>query len=282
MTDGTTGNTNVDIQPETYIYYRVVAENSDGISGSMSCEVESGYRNALAESDNTLCKAAVGYAFNDKPLYPWASTDRSSEVLFTWDDVPLQYSSDGTSVELYANCFEIKYKVGTGIWNDYTDCLQNPFQSNGWQYQAFTVNQVATDTTISLSISTHYLYNGEHVYSDPIIITGKTLPAGSSGGGTTPLGSAPWIVTSNYYPGKIMVGWGARDAATRYEIYRGAWNGTSCSTTILNYYKSFSSGSRFYDQVGDWKKYCYKVKACNNVGCTDFSHAEYGSSGGGI
>ena len=285
LTDGSVGSVNVGITSETYIYYRVAAENNDGTVGPMSCTVKSGYRSAYAYN-HAGCNAAVGYAFGDKPKYPWASTDESTRVIFTWDDVPIQYNSNGSAVSLYANCFRIAYKIGAGGWVNYTDCLQNPTIQNNWQYQSFEINQMSADTSATIRISTHYLYdtdgNGsqEDVYSEPITITGWTLPNGGGGGGVAALGTAPWVTASHYFPGKIMVGWTTSSNATSYQVYRGNWNG-SCAGTSYGSYRTFSAGqSSFDDMVGDWKQFCYKVRACNNGVCTAFSSGEYGNSGG--
>ncbi len=285
LTDGSVGSVNVGITPETYIYYRVAAENNDGTIGPMSCTVKSGYRAAYAYN-HAGCNAAVGYAFGDKPKYPWASMDKNSKVIFTWDDVPIQYNSNGSAVSLYANCFRIAYKIGAGGWVHHTDCLQNPITLNNWQYQRFEINQLSADISATLRISTHYLYdtdgdgNKEDVYSEPITITGRTLPNGSGGGGVAALGTTPWVTASHYFPGKIMVGWTTSSNATSYQVYRGNWNG-SCAGTSYGSYRTFSAGqSSFDDMVGDWKQFCYKVRACNNGVCTAFSTGEYGNSGG--
>ena len=287
LTSGTTGTTNVGIAPETYIFYRVAAENSDGVMGPLSCSVKAGYRNA-ADDDSSSCKAAVGYAFGDQPKYPWASTGQSNTVTFTWDDVPIVYSSDGSSVATYANCFRVEYKIGTGNWTPYTDCLQNPFTQNGWQYQRFDITGMTADTAASLRITTHYTYdtNGdgtpEDVYSDPILIAGKTLPAGGSGGGVAALGSTPWITTSQYFPGKIMVGWTITSGATSYEVQRASYSiNTGCAGASYQNHGIYT-GTSFDDNVGDWQEYCYRVRACNSGGCMGFSAGEYGSSGGGL
>jgi hypothetical protein len=287
FTDGEEGVINIGIQPETYIYYRVAAENSDGTIGPMSCTVKADYRSAPAQGNDTSCLASVGYAYDDKPKFPWASKEYTDHVIFTWDDVPLAYNSNGTAVETYANCFKVEYKIGSGAWQevqtDPAHCYRYPTTTNGWQYHSLQIGTTASpmnpDTDASVRISTHYYYNGSETYSDPIVITGKTAPSGG-GGGTAPLGTAPWVITSHYYPGKIMVGWTTSNAATSYQVYRAPYN-VGCQAASYGAYRTFNGDtSSFDDMVGDWKEYCYKVRACNASGCTNFSHGEHGSSGG--
>ncbi|MCF6186689.1 MAG: FG-GAP-like repeat-containing protein [Desulfobulbaceae bacterium] len=285
LLDGVVGSTNIGIKPETYIYYRVAAESSSGVIGPLSCSVKAGYRNVVAD-DSTSCEAAVGNAFGDQPKYPWASTDQADRVTFTWDDVPLQYTSDGSGVAIYANCFRIEYQFDSDPWNLATECYQQPLTQNNWQYQQVDLTNLTPDTSATLRISTHYLYdtNGdgirEDVFSDPIVITGKTLPSGGSGGGVAALGSTPWITATEYYPGKIMVGWTSTSGAGWYEVQRAPYSiSTGCSGATYSVLNTFTT-TRFDDNVGDWQEYCYRVRACNFSGCTSYSAGEYGSSGG--
>ena len=289
LTSGTDGATATNVNAGVYIHYRVQAEDGDGRKSSLSCTVANGYPQYGVASAQDACRAAVGYTWGDQPHYPWASYNGyTDKVIFTWDDVVIELNDNGT-VKTYANAYSVKYRVGSGSWQDVQGTVQNPFTQNGVQYQAFTLTNMSPNTTAQLQVRTMYKYdnNGdgtpELTYSTPITITGKTAASSST---TSSLGTPPAATASTYYPGKIMVGWTSSSGAHHYKLYYKTVS-SSCGSdahadpTQDGYAYKLSTTSTTYNDMVSWTKRCYRVEACDASNhCTAAGSHAYGSSTG--
>ena len=276
IVDGTTGATILNVTPDRYFFYRIQSEDDRGYTSELSCTAKESNDTLRASANGYShdCLAAVGYVYNDRPQFQTATMNQDNKIDFYWEDVPIEKNADG-SIRTYANAYKVTYN-GTA-YN-----VSNPFVSNGRQYQQFTITGAVHNQTATIQVQTHYLYDIdgdgalEHVYSDPISITGKTRPASNT---LHPLGETYFVIATTYYPNKIFVGWGSVDRATYYKLYRKNYNG-SCSNGAYSYYKTVMS-TRYDDNVGSWQEYCYKVQACNNAECGHISTAyDYGNTTG--
>ena len=77
--------------------------------------------------------------------------------------------------------------------------------------------------------------------------------------------------TDGAYSTEIQVSWDAVSGATRYEVYRASSQNGSYAKLVETQDTSYANGG-----VTSGKKYWYKVKACNDIGCSDFSVAASG------
>jgi fibronectin type 3 domain-containing protein len=77
--------------------------------------------------------------------------------------------------------------------------------------------------------------------------------------------------TDGIYSNKVVTTWDASNNATRYELYRATSRTGTCS-------KIGETGSTAYEDydVTPGDTYWYKIKACNVIGCSDFSSADSG------
>jgi hypothetical protein len=86
---------------------------------------------------------------------------------------------------------------------------------------------------------------------------------------------APWLLVSNYYPGKIMVAWGSVVNATGYKLYRSL--SPESGYILRGTYNS--STTRIDDtSVQPYTPYYYKVQAVQNGVDGQLSAREMGSS----
>jgi fibronectin type 3 domain-containing protein len=77
------------------------------------------------------------------------------------------------------------------------------------------------------------------------------------------------------FPGKVVVSWDSVAGAATYGIYRADACGGSYSKLVV------TTGTSYEDTSGSpCKSYCYKVKACNACGCSDYSLEDSGSTAG--
>jgi len=295
--DGTSGATEFNVAGGVYMHYRVQAEDANGDKSSLSCSVKNGYPQYGVSTAQDSCRAAVGYTWGDKPFFPWASWNGySDKVVFTWDDVVLELNNDGT-VKSYANDFDIRYKIGTNSWSGYYRVQDENFLYNGKQYQQIIVpddipdlSTVPADTTIAFEITTYYYYDtdgdgtNELVQGTPVTVTGKTL---ATSGTASTLGSAPSVAASTYFPNMISVLWTSSTGATSYKLYVKdvsaiGYCPTDSTNPISDGYSVLlnNTTSTGYDHMVSWKKYCYRVQACNSSGCTVAGEHAYGNSTG--
>jgi hypothetical protein len=288
LTDGSAGVTATNVAGNVYIHYRIQAEDSQGRTGSLSCTVADGYPRYGVGSAQDPCRAAVGLTWGDQPRYPWASVNGyPDQVVFTWDDVPLILNDNGT-VQAYAGYYRVRFKAGSGAWTQWYDNVHNPFTYNGAQYQMYTY-YVSANTSVTIQIETKYQYDNdgdgqlEITYSNPVSITGKTK---ANSGNTSTLGSPPSATASNYYPGKISVGWTHTSGATYYKLYGKQVSGVcptdTTTSTIPSGYQVLlgSTTSTTYDHMVSWQKWCYRAQACNAGGCGQVGPHAYGNSTG--
>ncbi len=245
-----------------YIFYRVAAENSDGIESSLSCYPARDAAQTGANSVSDSCHAAVGWARSDKPQHQWGSYNNYTNLFYIgWDSVVLgRDANDDPS--LYARYYNIQY-LYNGVWT----AIQDYDNGNNNSTPIKMVNNSASpDTTYRFRIRTHYTYAGQDTHSDWVYVNAKTAP---SSGGTTNVPAKTWITTSKHYPNFVMLGWGTVDKATYYQVSRRGGTGT---TTVYN-----GSNSRYNDTgCTPYTDYWYKVRSCNSSGCSAWSDEEFG------
>ncbi|MEA1880297.1 MAG: peptidoglycan-binding protein, partial [Campylobacterota bacterium] len=90
-----------------------------------------------------------------------------------------------------------------------------------------------------------------------------------SSNNVVPLKPAHVIASNDYYVGEIRISRYSTSGATSYKIYRA----TSSSKSSMSRIKTTSSTSYYDDDssLQENRKYYYRVKACNDNGCSDLS-----------
>jgi hypothetical protein len=123
-------------------------------------------------------------------------------------------------------------------------------------------------TTASHAYSTHGVY---HVRAQARCSVDTSIVSEWSYTKTVKIGLLPGApagvdATDGTYSNKVRITWNAVNDVTRYELYRA----TSQAGT---YSKIEETGSTSYDDydVTPGDTYWYEVKACNDIGCSDFS-----------
>ena len=83
--------------------------------------------------------------------------------------------------------------------------------------------------------------------------------------------------TDEVYADAIAVSWDASSGATSYKVYR-------ATSSSGSYYLQDTVTGTSWTNTGLWSDvaYYYKIKACNSMGCSDFSSSDEGSTGEGI
>lgn len=112
---------------------------------------------------------------------------------------------------------------------------------------------------------------------DPLVVSEwsytKTVKIGAA-----PSAPAGVAATDGTYSNKVRVTWNEVNGATRYEVYRASSRTTAATPQSSTYVKIHETGSTVYDDtdVTPGATYWYKVKACNDFGCSGFSDVDSG------
>ncbi len=96
--------------------------------------------------------------------------------------------------------------------------------------------------------------------------------------GTIPASPTDVEASDGAYSNKIRITWDEVNGASRYELYRADSQSGNATSQSSGYVKIHETGSTVYDDtdVTPGATYWYKLKACNDIGCSGFSDVDSG------
>ncbi len=283
----------IDVPADTYLFFRVSAENASGNEGSLSCTVSpDSEAHAGATSSNDTCLAAVGWSSSPVPVNVWASWGNyTNAISLGWDSAPLTWDSNGTP-ETYSGTYYIDYSYNEVDWDRWATVTHPNTPADG---VSLVVNitdlpyggiHLEPNNIWYFRISTHFQYDCsnppdgiiDECMSNPAFVTGITASTTAPPEQTNIL-PAPGVTVSSYYLNAIFVGWSTIEGAEGYEV----WRSTNRTTEFFRIANFSPATNRFTDNtVAPWTDYWYKVRAYKIVSGQmvygQWSAAEYGNA----
>ena len=264
----------LDVDPDTYFFYRVSAVDADGNEGDLSCTKAASAPNGGATEISDPCKSAVGWAKSAVPVNLWGSWENfTDKVYIGWDSAPLTWDGNGQPTS-YAAQYYVETSIDNAQWYDVPGTpFSHPFNPPDATPIMLTVPVSLTNTVFYFRVKTKFDYDGHEMWSNPAFVQAKTASVAPPPENN--ILPAPGLVVSKYYPGKIMVGWSTITGATGYKVYRSTLRDSGYSLI-----KTFNSTvTRFDDTtVEPWTDYWYKVRAMNGTVEGLLSQPEYGNA----